>query len=67
MYLPLSSADTFSFKILFTVASCLDKCLSFGTRVFQDGHFAQADFAFKLLTLKLLFLTEVKNEIEKTH
>lgn len=59
--MPLSSADIFSFKILFTVASCLDKC-----RVFQDGHFAQADCAFKLLSFKLFFLTGTKNESEET-
>lgn len=65
--MPLSSADIFSFKILFAVASCPDKCLSFETCVFQDGRIAQADFAFTLLTPKLLFLTEVKNEIVRKH
>lgn len=66
IHLPVSSADVSPFKIIFTVASCLDKRLSFETLVFRDDPFARADFAVKLLIFKSLFLTEVKNETEKT-
>lgn len=66
IYLPLSFADIFSLKIFFTVGSGLDICLSFGTCVFQDSHFAQADCAFKCLTSKffLRWRTNLRKHID---